>query len=171
MGVNRFGQVEESVVGRGGPLGPQTEEKKTVESVIWADGWVETEGGTGGDKKSKEQKGIDVISVAAAPWESINDMKSESDERVGAAAKGRWTRRQIESLYLRRPCVREIIFPQRPSRVSFRPLITAVMENWAQCSRHTPITPRRAHAHADTHARTHTHTERRKPTLTTKQQH
>lgn len=112
----------------------------------------------GGKKKSKEQKGIDVISVAAAPWESINDMKSESDERVGAAAKGRWTRRQIESLYLRRPCVREIIFPQRPSRVSFRPLITAVMENWAQCPRHTPITPRRAHVHADAHARTHTHT-------------
>lgn len=77
MGVNRLGQVEESVVGRGGPLGPQAGEKTTVESVM-------SDGGNGGEKKSKEQKGIDVLSVAAAPRESINDMKSESDERVGA---------------------------------------------------------------------------------------
>ena len=65
-------------------------------------------------------------------------------------------------------CVRNH-FPSRPSCVSFRPLITAIMESWALCSytlthTHTLLTSHahtharaRTHAHAHTHTHTHTH--------------
>lgn len=90
-------------------------------------------------RKSKEQKERDGMRIRVATCRFISNMKSENDERVREAGKGRkmqtegerwgwgWGEKTANKILFKTGCVRNH-FPPCPSCVSFSPLITAIME-------------------------------------------
>lgn len=97
-------------------------------SEIWTDGGVKTE------RKSKEHKDRDEMSVRVATCKFKNDMKSEEDERVRRPGKEKDAEgvreKTVNRIFLfKTGCVRNHLPNHRPNCVSFRPLITDIMEN------------------------------------------